>query len=510
MNQPFLATDSWKRYESALEKMRRSGLFETVRRNEKFYLGEQWEGTQTALPQPVFNLVRRIFDYLIGTLSPKDVSLKLTDERLPYFDSSARKTAVENALDLLGRHLSCKFSSPAMQELIDSALLRSAVTGDAVFYCRWDASLPCGQPFCGDVTAELVRNTNFFLCDPALPDLQKQEWIILSGRAFPHVLQNEAMQNGIPQTDAVKIQPDGEFDDEKTTYLLKFYKENGHVFCEKSVKNCVLKKFDTGLSLYPFAVFHWLPTDTSHAVPPVSELIPNQRYINGAFALVMKHMSDTAFSKVIYDKSRIPEWNSDVGEAIATMGGGNVADAVSVVGVGQLENGYGDLIDRVITYTRSMTGATESALGDTDATNTSAILALQQASKVGLGQVSARLAKTLGEVAEIYLHILLENYPNERKLPLTVGEKTAIFPVDYKALRHGILHATARLGTVDKLTSSATVTLLDHLLDGGHITARQYLEHLPDGCLSGRDSLLRSLEEDNKNLNERKELSTNV
>ena len=64
-----------------------------------------------------------------------------------------------------------------------------------------------------------------------------------------------------------------------------------------------------------------------------------------AYAMMMKHMSDTAFSKVIYDSSRIPEWTNEVGEAIAAMGGGNISDAVSVIGTGEMQDGFCELID---------------------------------------------------------------------------------------------------------------------------------------------------------------------
>ena len=61
---------------------------------------------------------------------------------------------------------------------------------------------------------------------------------------------------------------------------------------------------------------------------------------------------------MIYDKSRIPEWSNEVGEAIAAMGGGNLSDAVSVVGVGRMQEGYPELIENVIETTKSMMGAT--------------------------------------------------------------------------------------------------------------------------------------------------------
>ena len=113
-------------------------------------------------------------------------------------------------------------------------------------------------------------------------------------------------------------------------------------------------------------------------------MIPNQDFINRAYAMVMKHMTDTAFSKVIYDKTKIPEWSNKVGEAIAAVGGGNMADAVSVVGVGQLQNGYMEVISKAVEMTKELCGATESALGNVVPTNTSAILALQESTKIPL------------------------------------------------------------------------------------------------------------------------------
>ena len=159
------------------------------------------------------------------------------------------------------------------------------------------------------------------------------------------------------RAEAMKLQPDAEPEDGsfaggtdgKATYLLLFRREDGFVRCEKSTRTHILRRFETGLRHYPVARFHWTPVrDCCHGASPVSEMIPNQRYINAAYAMVMKHMTDTAFSKVVYDKSRIPEWSNAVGEAIAAMGGGNVADAVSVVGVGKLEAGYLELIESVI------------------------------------------------------------------------------------------------------------------------------------------------------------------
>ena len=282
----------------------------------------------------------------------------------------------------------------------------------------------------------------------------------------------------------------------KATFLLRFFKENGEVVFEKSTRSHVIRRVATGLKYYPIAYFHWTPTQNScHGSSPISEMIPNQKYINSAYAMVMKHMTDTAFSKIIYDKSRIPEWSNEVGEAIAAMGGGNVSDAVSVVGVGKLQEGYLDLISSVIENTKAMMGATDSALGDERASNTSAILALQEASYVALRQVQARFSRCLGEVASIWADMLCAYSAPERLLPYSENGEPRASRLDYKLLQKELLHATAEASGVTRFTPSATVTVLDHLLDRGHIDLTQYLEHLPDGCIHDKNALIQSVRE---------------
>lgn len=500
-------TAAWRSYEAGKAYKRRIGLYETVRRNERFYRGEQWSSADDGLPRPVFNVIRRILDHLIGSVAPRELSVRYTDDRLPFLDNAALRERVREGLEALDRNAAYRFTHDRIDELCGRALLDAALTGDGIFYCWWDGDCLCGQPFCGDIRTDLVRSTCFFPADPTLDDVQSQEWIILSGRASVTALRREAEENGVSRTELLRILPDTDTEegytagaeDGKATYLLLFRRENGQVICEKSTRTVRIRRTETGLRHYPIARFHWIPTqDSCHGTSPVTELIPNQRYINAAYAMAMKHMSDTAFSKIIYDRSRIPEWSNEVGEAIAAMGGGSVADAVSVVGVGQMQEGYLELIENVIENTKSMMGATESALGDENATNTSAILALQQASHVGLNQIGARFDRCLGELAEIWADMLCAYSPQERLLPAHYGTQVVAYPVDYRQLRAELLHATAETGSIDRLTPSATVALLDRLLEGGHITAAQYLEHLPEGCIADRDALLLSVREKGK------------
>lgn len=494
-------TPAWDLYESGLDYNRKINLYETNRQNEKFYRGEQWDGYDRDLPRPVFNVTRRIVDFLVGAVSPQNVSIRYSDEKLPYLDSSALRNKISESLSLLEQNALWRWKTGHMNDVAGRALLNAAISGDGVFYCWWDSALGSGQPFTGEIRTDVVDGANLFLCDVNNPDIQSQDYIILSGRAPAVDLRREAIAAGVAEEEAEKILPDdGDLSiperkgSEKATYLIRFFREDGKVIFEKSTRSCVIRRSETGLNYYPVVLFNWfLRKGSYHGSSPITELIPNQKYVNSAYALVMKHMSDTAFSKVVYDKSRIPEWSNEVGEAIATVGGGNVADAVSVLGTGKLEAGYLDLINNALNNTKNLMGATDAALGDEKANNTSAILALRESSMISLRQVAARFARALGEVATIWADMLCAFCPSERLLPVEEEGGVATHRLDYQLLAGELLRACVTSTDSSTFTLSASVSLLTNLLSEGHITPRQYLQAMPDGCLPNRTALLQEL-----------------
>jgi hypothetical protein len=225
-------------------------------------------------------------------------------------------------------------------------------------------------------------------------------------------------------------------------------------------------------------------------------MVANQKCINTAYAMALKHMQNTAFSKVIYDKTRIPEWSNEVGEAIGAVGGGNMADAVSVVGVGQMQDGYLDLISNVIDNTKGMMGATDSALGDERAHNTSAILTLQSAASVSLEHVRVHFCRCIGELAAIWADMLCAYCPADRMLSVLEknGDVTAQ-TFDYALLKNALISATAHAGSVDRYSPASTVFTLNKLLDSGHLSVVEYVELLPSGTLVNREALLEKIKE---------------
>ena len=503
---------AWSQYEAGKEYKRRIGLYETVRQNERFYRGEQWKsGEGGDLPRPVFNVIKRIVDYLVCTVASSNLTINYTDENLSFLESEAEREKLHHGLEVLSSNASYRWERNSMDNKLMRMLTDAAITGDGALYCYWDTSTKTPQLYSGDIATDIVDNVNIFLSDVNSPDIQSQDYIILAGRATVASLKKEAAEWGVAEEDIARIKPDGdrshqsgemagfELDGEeeaKATYIIKFHKENDRVVFEKSTKECLIKRGKTDCRLYPIAYLNWMPTKNSyHGTSPVTAMIPNQKFINRAYAMAMKHMTDTAFSKVIYDKSKIPEWTNEVGQAIAAVGGGNISDAVSVLGVGELQNGYMELITSAIELTEETMGATESALGNGEAINTSAILALQETSRIPLEQIRSGYYKFVEDLANIWADMMCAYYPSERLIPYCSQGKDTCETVDFAQLKRGFLNARIDVAPISRYSAVTAQNMLDKLLDKGYISPAAYIKRLPYGVISNRQSIIDDIEQ---------------
>ena len=71
-------TDVWNEYVEIQEYCTQHHLYETVKQNEDFYDGRQWEGVDAPdMIKPTINVLQRIGKYQIATLSTNDVSVSM-------------------------------------------------------------------------------------------------------------------------------------------------------------------------------------------------------------------------------------------------------------------------------------------------------------------------------------------------------------------------------------------------------------------------------------------------
>ncbi len=491
--------DAWRGYESGVGFNQAMGLYARIRENERFYRGEQWNGVDAkGLPTPTFNVIKRVIDYAISTALSSRIHVTLSDEGMAYMAESARRERRAASVAAMERHIGYLWERCGMDGLFREAALDAAIAGDGVFFTYWDEGAATGQLFEGEIRCMVVDSCDLHVADCTERDLQKQEYIILCGRAPVCALKREARARGLAEGIVERITADEdnasgyerienpEEDYAKATYLIRFYRnEEGFVVFEKCVKNAVLFRVETGMRKYPVASFAWESAKGCfRGNAPITAMIQNQKYINKAFALMMKHMIDTAFSKVIYDKKLIPEWTNEVGEAIGVVSGGDVGNVVKIIGTGEMQDNYLEVIDRTVKLTKELFGATDAALGEVNPTNTSAIVALQAAAELPFDTLKANIYRCAGELAEIWCEMVLEYYADGRCL---CGE--LLIP-DYEELAHCLLRAKIEVGAGERFTQMYQLSVLNRLFDGGSISAEAYLKRIPEGLVPQRSSLI--------------------
>ena len=503
-NSPF--TEEWQLYEKGKEYNHSIDLYNKVNTNERFYRGDQWDNINPGgLPTPVFNIFKRIIGYFTSSIMQNSVKMRYTLSS-PGDGGGIGEEEANAASEKLNRIAEMRWRRNKMDSLIASSLTEAAVAGDAVCYTYWDPDIRTGQPFTGDFVSVLIDNTNVFFGDPNSKDVQKQPYILISQRETVKSLIAQAKKNGRSEGEIAKIEPDGdtaelsgdlakkELSDTKCISLIKLWKgENGHVFYRKSVKNAIIKDTtDTSLVLYPVAFYNWTPVKNSwHGQAVGTGLVENQIFINKGFAMVMKHMMDTAFSKVVYDSTMLDGWSNRVGEAIAVNG--PVENVAKVISPGQMQSGMLDVISMAIASTKEFLGATDTALGDVTPTNTSAILALQNASAVPLENVKRNLYQFVEDLGMIWLDFMFAYYDDRRLVGYVESESERFERFDFSKYRDRIFNCRVDVGSGSYWSEISSLNTLDGLLRLGRITTVQYLERIPEGLIPDKEGLIKEL-----------------
>ncbi|MEG1304490.1 MAG: hypothetical protein RSD19_02775, partial [Oscillospiraceae bacterium] len=78
LNNEVAPKDIFRQYSECTAYNAGKGLYETVRQNENFFIGKQWEGLNAPdLDKPVLNFLKRVGNYLVAMLVTDDVTAQL-------------------------------------------------------------------------------------------------------------------------------------------------------------------------------------------------------------------------------------------------------------------------------------------------------------------------------------------------------------------------------------------------------------------------------------------------
>ena len=485
-------------------------LDETVRANENFFIGKQWEGVDAkGLPTPVYNFLKQVVLFSVANITTDNIKMQATPlacERTPE--------DVERVAEIVNKEFDRLFEFNRVPNLVREYMRNAAVDGDSCLFTFWDETVDAGFGLRGGIRTEIVDNMRVGFGNTACRDPQKQPYILIERREMTKELRRAAQEAGNPRWN--DIQPDTENHNtdsyknssERSTVLLRMWKERktGTIWaCEVSGRVMLREPWDMGLRLYPVTWINWdyIP-DSYHGQALVTGLIPNQIFVNKLFAMSMISLMTSAFPRTVYDKTRIPKWNNAVGAAIG-VNGGDVSGVAKIIDPAQISPQIAQFIQTSVDYTRQFLGATSAALGETRPDNTSAIIALQRAASIPSEITKQNLYKSIEDLGRIYLDFMAAYY-GKRKVQVSMPDvgadilafagkdpeelETVLF--DYGLLNEMPMALKLDVGASSYWSEMASVQTLDNLLMQDKITIEEYLERIPDGYIPKRQELIAS------------------
>ena len=533
----------------------RRGLYEQNRVNERFMVGDQWHGARTGSDRPLVrhNVIKRIGDYKMAVVSANPVAvnysadgvpntLDLRDEVRRARDEYAASDTIaeihaEEALpttkeiNLVMSALSDYFRVTAervkLDDLKEQALRNAYVTGTGVLYTYWDDTVKTGlyaddtrsQPIKGDIACEVLDIENVYFGDPSCDDIQKQPYIILVQRKRVDEVKRMARANHRPPDEIEAIRADsdngkqaGEYglyeqnNANRTLLLTKLYKEYGDdgSYVIKAVQVCrgvtVRKPWDIGVRLYPLAVFRWeRRRNCAYGESEITYLIPNQIAINRMITASVWAVMMMGMPMLIVNGDIIQQpITNEPGQIVKVFGGINdVQMSMRYLNPPNFSPNFDNNIASLIANTLTQSGANDSALGDVNPENTSAIIAVREAATMPMQTVQNRFYSFVEDVARIWAEFWVSLY-GDRHLKIEENGSTWYLPFSSKRYHDLLICARVDVGASTLWSESQSIRTLDNLFDRKVIDVVQYLTRLPKGTVPDVNGLIREMQQANE------------
>ena len=491
-------TKIWKKYDAGLKFNGQIRLLENVETNENFYIGKQWEGVQSnGLPTPVFNFLKQIVQHQVASITSDNIKMNAS----PLM-ASANDAELERMTQIVNDEFAALFERNRVTTLLREYARNAAVDGDGCLFSYWDDDT---------VVTEVLENTRVFFGNPNDKNVQSQPYIIIARRDMLDEVKEFAKEHG-GNADEVKADTDenqSKMDalvEDKVTRLLYLWrdKETGSIHGIESVKSAIIRpEWDLKIRRYPITWLNWdYVQDSYHGQALITGLIPNQQFVNKAYAMAMVSLMMSAFPKTVYDRNRVSKWTNQVGAQIGVNG--DVTGVANILEPAQISPQVAQFISSAIEHTQSFTGATAAALGNTRPDNTSAIIALQRAASIPSEITKQNMYQSVEDLGRIYVEFMAFYYgkrtvdvPAEAVMDTELLQFAGVsqnqkmqMEFDFSALQDVPMFLKLDVGASAYWSEIASMQTLDNLLKLGLIDIVDYLERIPDGYISKRQELL--------------------
>lgn len=504
-----------KKFEKAYSFNQQIGLYDQVMVNENFFIGNQWEGVEAnGLPTPTFNMFKRILNFQVSNItSDKPVIRALA---MPSTSSMPMRN-LEKIAEIVSQQFSFISQRNRLPGMLREFLRNAGVTGDGCIHCYFDPTIENGQDVKGEIVCEVIDNLRVMFGNPNCRDVQKQPYIIISRRELVEDVRWRAenmKEAGLCNIDDVdSIKPDSEkfqnkydaYTDDKVTVLTYYFRnrETKTIWCMESTESGLIREaYDTEYTLYPLVWLNWdYIRDCYHGQAMITGLIPNQKFFNKMIAIVGISMLTTSFPKIIYDRTKVRNWDGRVGTAVGVQG--TVEGVAKILDGASISPQISQFLELVFDKTHSLLGASDVAMGDSRPDNTSAIIALQRAANTPMEATKHNAEQCLMDLGRIWQDIMTVKYgiryvsvsmdldkPGEQPLGMDLEPQKFTEPFDFASLKNIQLTIEQEAGGSTYWSEIASMQTLDNLFMNKAITAEQYVARVPNGYIVGREELL--------------------
>lgn len=533
MNSPekiFAEYEKARRFKSSIGKR---GLYEQNRMNERFYVGDQWHGAACGSERPLVrhNIIKRIGDYKIAQLAGSELSVKYCAEG--FSQSLAVKESIskqrrlmaekdnavfvplknENEVGLMISVLDSYRKTTAhrvkLESVIDLALRDAYIRGTGVVYTYFDPAIKTGlfadrvggTPILGDIVCERIKIEDVYFADPSVTTLQKQPYIILTEEKTAEEISKEALRFGASKEAVGRLLGKGQ---SKLTLFTKLYKVcddkgNTKVFATKTTEDTVVRPpFCMGISVYPLSIFSWERRDGCiYGDSEITYIIPNQIAINRMItAGVWSAMSSGMPLMVVNGDIVGDELTNEPGQIIRAYGSAEeIGSAVRFVSPPDYSSGYNQSVNNLIENTLTQCGANEASLGDLEASNTSAIIELREASAKYLIPLKSRYFAFIEDISLVWAEFFFSMY-GKRSLKVSDDNGIWYFPFDASRYKDLVLTVSVTAGEGVSRGEREQAAALSELLDRGAITSAQYIKRMPSGIVPDSEALLEEMQKE--------------
>lgn len=510
----------WSEYQLGTEYLLNHNVYETVKVNERFWDGKQWEGLESKnMPTPVFNVLQRAGKFMVSTIGSNDIAVSI----VPYTEVA---DDIERTVPI-AKEIEHIIEQARMKEASKIVIRNAFVDGSGYMMQSFNPDVETGQDAKGLVENQIIDNTNVYFGNPYSNDIQKQPYIIVSLRQDIRQVKEEARDHGLTKEQIDSIQPDNEGlqpnEDEAenlVTVLIKYFKKKSKVveikmeidplsgqpieipvekeevtvwFTKTTRELTLIEPTDLGYKRYPLSCFGWDIIKNSYCYnSPMTSVIPNQIFINKCYAIAQMYGLQSAFPKIIFDKSKIQIEEFLNGTSPQAVAGIDIAGKfIDFIKIPDFSNNIIELAQDTMAQTKECMGVTDASLGNVRPDNTSAIIALQESSAVPLEIQKQSFYAFWEDTVRNILDIVSCSYGIRQVL--TEDNQLAI--VDFSMLKDLNYNLDVEIGNGAQFSEIAQINTLDKLVQAGYIDPGVYIEVVPSKYIPQKSKLLKSYRE---------------